>query len=283
LNQKERGQAGKATSEEIIRLAKGSLQEKRKAAILIREGETQHLSGEALEIAKGLALSDQPEEVRLELAKRGNMVLRLRIDLDQVLTQDPSEIVREQLRISHDEQILSLAKFAGALPSRVGILSRFAECRSRLKAYLAEQWLAGSASLAVALGVAVALVLMGVRLDQSSLDSLVQTNATIFVLVFTIPLAAAQFSRYPVSTESFFDTRAIAFFSVYALSVFLPLILYDRSGCLPCELEPAHPSKWVLESDGDSRNLLDDILYFASHLELSIQFELRSESSVSEG
>ena len=64
---------------------------------------------------------------------------------------------------------------------------------------------------------------------RSSLDSLMQANATVFALVFTIPLAAAEFSRYEVSPRSFFDLLNTAFLMLFGATVFLPLVFYQES------------------------------------------------------
>jgi len=65
---------------------------------------------------------------------------------------------------------------------------------------------------------------LDLQVSEAALTGLAQVDATIFALAFTIPLAAAQFGRYPRTPGSFLDKTNTTYFGVYSLATFSALI-----------------------------------------------------------
>jgi len=146
-----------------------------------------------------------------------------------MLEKDSSEVVREQVRIVIEEE--ARARYETRKES-----APTAESRHKLwgfpspASYLKKQKLKLLALLSILLGVIAGWWTRSTCLQRSTIDTLVQANATVFALVITIPLAAVQFSRYKVDSKSFLEDKwNLAFLAVYGTTVFLPVLFYEAS------------------------------------------------------
>jgi len=207
--------------DEIVRLSRGKPEDRVKAARLIVE---QSSPASALSIAKELAEPTQPEEVRLELVEvldNDHITFGASQELTDIFERDPSEVVREKSRIIQEIRDLRHARDRAVRPRRLST--------NQIKSDIDQLKLQIVTLLFVLSGLFTIWLARDVVLQQSTIDTLIQTNATVLALAFTIPLAAAQFSRYEIGPESFFNSENLAFFLVYGATIFLPLLLYDRS------------------------------------------------------
>ena len=236
--------------DDVLRLAKGTQQEKLRVVQIVLSNNRQSFPhSEIVSLIERLYEPTEPEAVRFALACGIEADLSVAMaEALSVLTRDPSDIVREQAHISQkrsDERLAeaikqrseeqsqeSKRKFWQEIKARIdGIKSKFGSEFRDLRLWCKQQLFRAIVLLICGFELLTFYVSYhtGLALKRSTLDTLTQINAAIFALVFTIPLAASQFSKYNVRTESLFDKTNLSYFLVYVFAIFYPTIVVRNS------------------------------------------------------